>query len=335
MEEAVQVKACDTGALSWAHSALQTPLWAAIKEAHGWTAHAFTIERGGQVTDLLVLVRPIFAGQRLAYIPFGPAGIVGEELAELCQTLKAALPRSVFALRLDLPFGSSSHSDGKDFFVCPTSIQPEATIRMDLSGGYEAVRKLYHERATRALRKIAASALTIAEYRGEGELFDEFYALYRHTAERDGFLSRSLSYLSTIVSDGSDRRIRLFTATLNGDLVGAIIVLFADDEALYLIGASKRVEGISPSYALQDVAIREACERGCTVYDLYGVGGPEGRAPHLSSLELFKRSFGGVRVERPPTMDLPYRRGVWRLYRVSERIRFLTVRARRALRRAP
>ncbi len=331
----MQVRACDVAALSGAHSALQTALWAAIKEAHGWTACAFSIERGGQVTDLLVLVRAIVRGHCLAYVPFGPLNIEGEELAHLGEQLKALLPRSVFALRLDLPFGASSHIYSRGFYPCRTSIQPEATIRMDLSGGYEAVRSGYHERAERALKKIAATRLSISEYGGQEELFDEFYALYRHTAERERFFGRSRAYLKTIVGDGSDRRVRLFAAHNDDTLVGAIIVLFGESEALYLIGASKRVEGISPSYALQDRAIREACERGCACYDLYGVGGPEGRAAHLSSLELFKRSFGGVRIERPPTMDVPYRRGVWRLYRAAERIRYLSVRMRRALRRAP
>ena len=141
----------------------------------------------------------------------------------------------------------SQHFNSREFFPCHTSIQPEATIRMDLCGGYDAVRRLYHERAKRALKKIASTELTIEEYHGERELFDEFYALYRHTAEREGFFSRSRAYLSTLVNDGSNQRIRLFAARLNGSLVGAIIVLFSDAEALYLIGASRRVEGISPS----------------------------------------------------------------------------------------
>ncbi len=332
----MQVNRCDVSALSGAHSALQTALWAAIKEAHGWSAHAFTIERGGRSVDLLVLVRPIFASRQVAYIPFGPPGIEGDELVQLGERLQALLPAAVFALRLDLPFGSQRLPvESHRCIPCRTSIQPEATIRMDLSGGYEAVRRAYHQRARRALKKIETTALSISEYRGEPELFDAFYALYRHTAEREGFLRRSRAYLATIVGDGSDSRVRLFTAVLDGSLAAAIIVIFSACEALYLIGASRRIEGISPSYALQDRAIREACVRGCAVYDLYGVAGPEGRAAHLASLELFKRSFGGERVERVPTMDMPYKRGVWRLFRSAERIRFFAVRVRRALRRAP
>ena len=331
----MQVRACDVAALSWAHSALQTPLWAAIKEAHGWTAHAFTIERGGQVTDLLVLVRPIIARYTLAYIPFAPAGIEGGELALLASKLRALLPRSVFVLRFDLPFGGVGAFDHHPLIPCHSSIQPEATIRMDLRAGYEAVRRGYHDRANRALKKIATTTLSIGEYAGEQALFDDFYALYRHTAEREGFLGRSRAYLATIVGDGSDPWVRLLYATLGDTLVAAIIVLFSQVEALYLFGASRRLEGISPSYALQDRAIEMACARGCLTYDLHGVGGPDGRDGHLSSLELFKRSFGGERVEREPTLDVPYRRGAWLLFRTAERIRIFTVKIRRALRRVP
>jgi len=331
----VQVSACPVSTLSGAHSALQTPRWATIKEAHGWVAYGFTIERGGRVTDLLVLVRPIIARYTLAYIPFAPAGIEGGELAQLASKLRALLPRSVFVLRFDLPFGAVGAFDHHLLIPCHSSIQPEATIRMDLRAGYAAVRSGYHDRANRALKKIATTPLSIGEYAGEQALFDDFFALYRHTAEREGFLGRSRAYLATIVGDGSDPWVRLLYATLDGTLVAAIIVLFSQAEALYLFGASRRLEGISPSYALQDRAIEMACARGCLIYDLHGVGGPEGRGSHLSSLELFKRSFGGERVERAPTLDVPYRRRAWLLFRGAERIRIFAVRIRRALRRVP
>lgn len=331
----VNVSEIDVKSLSASHCALQTPLWAAIKEEHGWSAQAFTVERGGQVTDLLVLSRPLIGPFSMAYIPFAPPGFGGDELRALATTLRGYLPAYSFVLRIDLPFGSPRDADYRPLVPCRRSIQPEATIRMDLGAGYEAVRAAYHGRARRALKRSAAASLSITEYHGEGHTFDQFYELYRHTAEREGFFPRSRPYLATLVGDGSNSGLCLLTASLDGEMVGAIIVLFSQDEALYLIGATRRLEGISPSYALQDRAIALACERGCSVYDLYGVGGPEGRDAHLASLELFKRSFGGTRIERPPTMDWPYHPLIWRLYRCAEGVRYAMLRLRRSLRRAP
>ena len=331
----MQVRGCDVTSLSRSHSALQTPLWAAVKEEHGWHAYGFTIERGGRVSDLLVLSRTLAGPFAMAYIPFGPDDIGLGELASLAEALKPLLGRHTFVLRVDLPFTAPVCTDYGPWVPCPHSIQPEATIRMDLSPGYDAIIKAYHERARRALKKCRQHNLLVDEWRGEAGVFDSFCELYRHTAEREGFFPRSRSYLATLVGSGGEGDIRLLTATLSGELVAAIIVLFSEREALYLIGASRRLEGISPSYALQDRAIAMACERGCTVYDLYGVGGPDGRDGHLASLELFKRSFSGVRIERPPTLDWAYRPLLWRLFRVAEGLRYALLRLRRSLRRVP
>lgn len=330
----MHVRGCESASLSGTHSALQSPFWATFKAQHGWQAHAFSITDEDRVTDLLVLTRRLFGPFSVAYVPFGPDGVAFEQLYDLALQLKRLLPRSVFALRLDLPFGAPLRQSYHPFCPCRHSVQPEATIRIDLRDGYPALRASYRMRARRSLRRLEEAGLVIEESRGLGAHFETFYALYRHTAEREGFLPRSRSYLESLVVSGSDGQVSLISASLAGSMVAAIIVLYGQREAIYLIGASRRLDSLSPSYALQDRAIKVACERNLLWYDLYGVGGPDGRDRHLASLEHFKRSFGGSRVERPATMDLPYRTLLWRLYRFAEGVRMLLIGARRALRRA-
>lgn len=325
----MDIRAKEVTSLSMGNAVMQSPLWALLKGQHHWQAHAFTIDTGGQVSDLLVLTRPLAGRWTLAYIPHGPAAEHSMDLSLLAGGLASHLGRDVFALRIDLPPKSVNTLPSPPFIPCRSSIQPEATVRIDLSGGYEAVRTHYRSRAKRALKANAAASLVIDQECS----FDDFYALYSETGKREGFLVRSKEYMRSIVE--TEDGVHMLCAHLDGKLVAALVLLFTDYEALYLYGASARLEKISPSYSLQDRAIQIACEKGCAVYDLHGVGEAGTKSGHLASLELFKRSFGGERITRPTTADWPYRKGVWRLYRAAEWVRQRQVEIRREKRRSP
>lgn len=324
----MDIRAKEVKSLSMGSSVMQSPLWALLKSQHHWQAHAFTIEVGGQVSDLLVLTRPLAGRWSLAYIPHGPTADHAMDLSLLADGLASHLGKNVFALRIDLPPKSVNALPSPPFIPCRSSIQPEATVRINLSGGYEETRAHYRSRAKRALKANAAAALHIDQQCS----FDEFYTLYCETGEREGFFVRSKEYMQSLIEAGDG--VQMLCAHLDGKLVGAVVLLLTDYEALYLYGASARLKGLSPSYSLQDRAIQLACEAGCAVYDLHGVGEAGTRSEHLASLELFKRSFGGERIVRPATADWPYRRGIWRLYRGAEWVRMKRVEIRRERRRA-
>ena len=332
----MEIQRIEITELSLSGSALQTCYWAQVKQNMGWKPYAFKVQLQEESFTVLVLVKSMLYLFSLAYIPFAPRinslPLVHTEsfLKEFCKQLRHVLPRTAFALRLDLPFEEINDENvlelrSSKFRMCKESVQPEATVRIDLKWGYKAVTIGYRDRAKRALRKTSQD-FEVGQASKDAASFKRWYAIYLETARRDGFSARSASYLRSLleIGQGEDSAVycKLLLATMKRKIVGGIIVLFSPYEAVYLYGASKRLDGVSCSYVLQDYAIRMACERGCSYYDLYGICGPKERGSHLKGLEVFKLAFGGQPYYRTPSTDYVYHPLVWHAYSISEKMRY-------------
>lgn len=317
-------------------SPLQSSYWAAVKHGSGWKPYAFTIEMEGWTSFVLVLVKRLFLFSSIAYIPFGPDVFhnplhsVSEFLVSFSKELKRALPRSVFAIRYDLPWDEVNdpnvmHLTSGRFHTAKESVQPDGTVRIALQWGFHAVTLGYRDRAKRALRK-SISLYDVALWEGDTPSFKRWYDTYLETARRDGFTPRSEKYLRALLSlDGKvhgDVACKLILAREGKTIIGGLMLLMNSVDAIYLYGSTLRQDGISCSYVLQDFALRMACKNGCQFYDMHGIPGPKGRGEHLASLELFKLSFGGQSYYRTPTTDYVLHYFRWKTYTVMERFRY-------------
>lgn len=323
----------------------QSQFWAKAKRMSGWRAFAFRFtfgmdgEGSPKSSVVLVLVRRVFLHSKIAYIPFSPDPVsFGAEPSEIAREfgrlVRPLLPKGTAFIRFDLPWGAPEDEDvvpvsGRNLRLCKESVQPEGTSRIDLSAGYEAVRLRYRERARRNIRKAKAKSITIVPWKGDSTSFDSWYSVYLETAKRDGFTARPSAYIKNFLTmDDSDVRSYLYLAELGNSILGGAIVLESTSVALYLYGASLRVDGSSPSYLLQDHAIEAACSRGCHIYDFYGISGPRQRGSHLEGLRLFKRAFGGYACYRPQSFDYVYKPVLRFAYACAENVRFKTHRKR-------
>ena len=101
--------------------------------------------------------------------------------------------------------------------------------------------------------------------------------------------------------------------------IAALLALSFGQEAIYLYGASAdRGREHMPNYLLQWQAIKWARERGCGVYDFWGIPDPptgEGDDGDVSPINArsglrgvywFKQGFGGREIEYPGAYDYVY-----------------------------
>ena len=106
----MEIQRIEITELSLSGSALQTCYWAQVKQNMGWKPYAFKVQLQEESFTVLVLVKSMLYLFSLAYIPFAPRinslPLVHTEsfLKEFCKQLRHVLPRTAFALRLDLPF---------------------------------------------------------------------------------------------------------------------------------------------------------------------------------------------------------------------------------------
>ena len=136
-----------------------------------------------------------------------------------------------------------------------------------------------------------------------------FHDLYAHTAERDHFTPRPLSYFETmfraLLAEEPDR-IRLYLARHEGDLVAATIWIRVGAHTWYSYGASSTEKrDVRGSNAVQWAMIRDSLAVGADVYDLRGITDTlDPDDPHVGLIQ-FKVGTGGEAVEYAGEWDLP------------------------------
>lgn len=145
-----------------------------------------------------------------------------------------------------------------------------------------------------------------------------FRALYAHTAERDHFTPRPLSYFETMfeaLGAEEDDRIRLYLAHHEGDLVAATIWIRVGTHTWYSYGASSTEKrDVRGSNAVQWQMIRDSLAAGAEIYDLRGITDTlTSDDPHVGLIQ-FKVGTGGEAVEYAGEWDLPLNRAIYKAF---------------------
>ncbi|WP_328531172.1 aminoacyltransferase [Nocardioides sp. NBC_00368] len=174
----------------------------------------------------------------------------------------------------------------------------------------------------RNIKKAAKAGVEVTTSTG-GEDLKAFHDLYVHTAERDHFTPRPLAYFERMFTalsaedspEDGERRITLYLARHDGDLVAATIYVRVGGHAWYVYGASSTEKrDVRGSNACQWAMIRDSLAAGCDVYDLRGIT-PTLSAddPHVGLIQ-FKVGTGGRAVRYVGEWDLPLRPILYRAF---------------------
>ncbi|RNL60724.1 peptidoglycan bridge formation glycyltransferase FemA/FemB family protein [Nocardioides marmoriginsengisoli] len=208
--------------------------------------------------------------------------------------------------------------------------QPQYNFQIPLSGpdgpkSEEQVLAQMNQLWRRNIKKAAKAGVEVRVSDGSSEDLAAFHDLYRHTAERDHFTPRGLSYFRTMydaLADEEERsagkvQIRLYLATHEDDLVAATIWIRVGTHSWYSYGASSTEKrDVRGSNAIQWRMITDSLATGATVYDLRGITQTlASDDPHLGLIQ-FKVGTGGEAVEYAGEWDLPLNRTVYRAFQL-------------------
>lgn len=195
--------------------------------------------------------------------------------------------------------------------------QPRFNFQIPLAGRSEDdVLAGMNQLWRRNVKKAAKAGVEVTV--GGADEIAAFHALYAHTAERDHFTPRPLSYFTTMLEAlGSEEedRIRLYLAHHEGDLVAATIWIRVGTHAWYSYGASSTEKReVRGSNAIQWRMIRDAIAAGAEVYDLRGITDTLAAGdPHVGLIQ-FKVGTGGEAVEYAGEWDLPLNRPLYKAF---------------------
>ena len=205
------------------------------------------------------------------------------------------------------------------------AIQPVSTRLIDLRADEAALWGDLRKKWRQYVNKARAGGVVVVD--AGPERLDEFYRIYRETADRAGFLIRARSaYRDAWDAYAPDGRARLLFAQLPGGEPVA---------TLFLVRSGTRVVepygGMTPAgadsranYLLKWEAIRSSREAGATTYDLWGLA--------HAGIDHFKTGFGGREIRYVGAWDLVLDAFGRRTFAVAQRARVRVERMRHGLR---
>jgi peptidoglycan pentaglycine glycine transferase (the first glycine) len=315
-------------------SYLQLSGWARVKAVNGWSARRLHDDgTGAQV----LLRRPGPLPWAFAYAPRGPvldawdAAHVDRFTALARDGLRTA--GRVSHLRIDPEIEQAAGPDeggavtaalrGVGWEPAPP-IQPVSTRSIDLRADEDALWGDLRKKWRQYVNKARAGGVTVVD--AGAERLDAFYAIYRDTADRAGFLIRAQSaYRDVWDAYAPQGRARLLFAELPDGTPAATLFLVRSGPrvvepygGMTAAGADSRA-----NYLLKWEAIRSSREAGATSYDLWGLAHP--------GIAHFKTGFGGREIHYIGAWDLVLDPLGRRTYSVAQAARVRVARLRHGL----
>ncbi len=238
------------------------------------------------------------------------------------KTAKDALADAAYADYQDLPADTTNSAAANliDYFRHHgwskvgaedgfTAGQPSFVVQVPLADlSLADIRANFNQLWRRNIIKAEKSGVQVRA--GNSNDLPAFHELYRETATRDNFTPRPLSYFEgmwrAFSGDEPDSALKLFLAELDGQPLAAATVVTVGTHAWYGYGAStSQRRDVRAANTLHWHALSDAHHRGCTVYDLRGIGSTLVDGGPLAGLLRFKLGMGGITTEYVGEWDLP------------------------------
>ncbi len=140
---------------------------------------------------------------------------------------------------------------------------------------------------------------------------DQLYNLQLETVKRKKFIPFSKKFLAQQFKTLSPvNQLHLFKASYQGQVLAMAMIHYYGQEAVYhYSGSSNQNRNIPASYAIQWAAIKKVKSMGFKRYNFWGyTDNPKHR---FFGPSLFKKGFGGHKLEYMPAHDLPINYSYW------------------------
>jgi len=209
---------------------------------------------------------------------------------------------------------------GLGFRRAPIHMHAELMWILDITPKEEKLLKNMRKTTRYSIHKAERDGVKIMKSSSSDDVL-RFNKIYKETAERHNFTPYSLDYLQKEFERFvKDNQAMIFLAEYKGEIVATAMIVFYGNSAFYHHGASSiKHSQVPAAYLLQWEAIKEAKNRGCKLYNFWGISDESGNHP-WAGLTLFKKGFGGFSKEYLPAQDLPLRPQYWLSF-IVEKIR--------------
>jgi len=316
-------------------SLLQSWEWGDFKEKLGWKAFRIgLVEDNRLMAGAQLLIRPLLGGLlSIAYLPRGPIGCWREEASasrlfreihEVDRAHHAAFLKVEPPLLHDPTFEAFMLKSG--FRISRFSIQPRATIILDLRPDLNTILKGMRQKTRQYIRGAAREGITVRH--GGRDDIGILAELIRRAGRHMGIPFRNRDYfLQQWQILGTKGMMAPLMASRQGQLLAVRTVMrFGSHAAEFHAASVPDADGSHANYLLVWEAIQWAKTHGCSTYDFWGVpdevgrlswegreADAAGRKGDLWGVYHFKKGFSRSVVYYSASYDYVYSRALYRL----------------------
>ena len=198
-------------------------------------------------------------------------------------------------------------------------VDPPTTVISDLSGDENALRARLTQTARRYARKCDKAGITYSVSYRPSDIRVFFEMIHAVSARTGAKFHDDLYFQNLATSLFPSKSAGLFFAELDGEKIASII-FFSDGATMSYVHAANKTayRKFSPATGLGLFALLFAQKSGCKTFDWFGAA-PEKftdkRYESWAGLTQFKLSFGGERISRVGTWELPLKKSRYAFYR--------------------
>jgi len=290
-------------------SFLQSWEWGEVQEKLGNKILRLGIYNDKQLSGIALVIKIESKRGRFLFIPHGPIfKSENSNLDGLVSYLIKIAKQENFSFIRTAPIVEDNPSNRKvfedlSFKTAPIYMHAERTWILDLNITEQELLNGMRKTTRYLIKRSDRDGVVIEERTGE-KAFDDFWRIYKETANREKFIPYSLKYVKSEFEEFSKTNNALFLfGKVEGVYYASALILFTKSSGFYHQGASIHTK-FPVTYRLQWEAILRAKKRGCSLYNFWGIK-QEGRTPRdWDGLTLFKTGFGGRQIDYVPTQDL-------------------------------
>ena len=217
-----------------------------------------------------------------------------------------------------------------EIIKAPHDMQPKETFVIDISKSEEEILAGMKQKTRYNLNLSKKKDIKIIISR-ETKYVDEFLRLVKITSERDGIKSHPRDYYQKMVENIPAENLKLYLAEFENKIIAVNIVIFFEDTAIYLHGASdNEYRNVMAPYLLQWQQIQDAKKAGCTKYDFGGIKTvsseqESGNSKGWEGITRFKLGFSpNTEPTRfPGCYDIILNPLKYKIYRIIQKIKAL------------
>jgi lipid II:glycine glycyltransferase (peptidoglycan interpeptide bridge formation enzyme) len=321
---------------------LQSWAWGELKGKFGWQPMRLAVldTNGGPCAGAQILIRR-FIGLSVCYVPRGPlfSGRLDLDRVLLAALRRVARRNRAAFLRLEpnvLEGDDRANTLHSMFqvagFRVADPLQPRTSLRLDLAPAPERLFAAFSKGHRADVRRAERTGVSVRTGSDIADL-DSFYAIMQATAARAEFGIHTRDYYLQAWRLAGDAARLLLASDAAGVDVAAFLIFAYGAEGQYMYSGSDAA-GLKSgaNHLLQWRALQWVRERGCKLYDFWGVPDAAGklldtpedeRAAVEKALEAhplygayrFKKGWGGKLVRYLPAYDQVYLAPAYWLWR--------------------